>query len=88
MLSGLALCAACGAGVRGAQTESLEEKLTNATEYVPKAIAPVDQLVEVARKFKIPMGILKSTGTAMGVAMATAPTRSFKSQSSLSLVQT
>ena len=57
MISGLLLCAACGAGVRGAQTESLEEKLATATEYVPKAIAPVDQLVEVAQRFKIPMAI-------------------------------
>lgn len=57
MISGILLCAACGAAVRGARTESLEEKLATATEYVPKAIAPVDQLVEVAQKFKIPMAI-------------------------------
>ena len=35
----------------------LEEKLGTVTDYVPKAITPVDQLVEVARRFKIPMGI-------------------------------
>jgi hypothetical protein len=57
MISGLLLWAACGAAVRGARTESLEEKLETVTDYVPKAIAPVDQLVEVARRFKIPMGI-------------------------------
>lgn len=57
MISGLLLCAACGAVVRGTQTESLEEKLAAVTEYVPKASAPVDQLIEVAQRFKIPMGI-------------------------------
>lgn len=57
MISGLLLCAACTTAVRGAQTESLEEKLLTVTDYVPKAFAPKDQLVEVARKFKIPMGI-------------------------------
>lgn len=57
IISGFLLWAACGAGVRGARTESLEEKLGTVTDYVPKATAPVDQLVEVARRFKIPMGI-------------------------------
>ncbi len=57
MISGLLLWAAYGAPVRGAQAQSLEEKLGTVTDYVPKAIAPVDQLVEVARRFKIPMGI-------------------------------
>lgn len=57
LISGLLLCALCVAGVRGAQTESLEEKLATATEYVPTEKAPVAQLVEVALKFKIPMGI-------------------------------
>jgi hypothetical protein len=56
MISGLLLWAACGA-VRGARAQSLEEKLGTVTDYVPKAIAPVNQLVEVARRFKIPMGI-------------------------------
>ena len=57
MISGLLLWAACGVAVRGARAESLEEKLGTVTDYVPKAIAPVDQLDEVARRFKIPMGI-------------------------------
>ena len=57
MISGLLLWAGCGAAVRGAQAQSLEEKLGTVTDYVPKAITPVDQLVEVARRFKIPMGI-------------------------------
>ena len=57
MISGLLLWTACSAAVRDARTESLEEKLDTVTDYVPKAIAPMDQLVEVARKFKIPMGI-------------------------------
>jgi hypothetical protein len=51
------LCAACTTAVQGARTESLEEKLRTVTDYVPKAVEPKDQLVEVARKFKIPMGI-------------------------------
>ena len=56
-MSGILLWAVCGAAVRSARAQSLEEKLGTVTEYVPTAIAPVDQLVEVARKFKIPMGI-------------------------------
>lgn len=57
MISGLLLWAGCGAAVRAAQTQSLEEKLGTVTDYVPKSITPVEQLVEVARRFKIPMGI-------------------------------
>src|SRR5215216_2487224 len=57
MISGLLLWAACATMVLGAGTKSLEEKLATVTDYVPKGIAPVDQLVEVARRFKIPMGI-------------------------------
>jgi hypothetical protein len=57
MIAGLLLWAGCGGTVRGDQAQSLEEKLGTVTDYVPKAIAPVDQLVEVARRFKIPMGI-------------------------------
>jgi hypothetical protein len=56
MISGVLLWVGCVAG-RGAQAQSLEEKLGTVTDYVPKAITPVDQLVEVARRFKIPMGI-------------------------------
>jgi hypothetical protein len=55
---GLLLCAACCGVVRSAQAEfPLEEKLGTATDYVPQAIAPADQLVEVAQRFKIPMAI-------------------------------
>ncbi|HSE25484.1 MAG TPA: hypothetical protein VLB68_27725 [Pyrinomonadaceae bacterium] len=57
MIFALVLFAASGNVVRGARTESLDEKLVTATEYVPAATAPVDQLIEVARRFKIPMGI-------------------------------
>lgn len=57
VISGFLLWAACVAPVRCAPTESLEEKLGTVTDFVPKATASVDQLVEVARKFKIPMGI-------------------------------
>ena len=48
------LWAGCGVAVRG---DSLEEKLGAVTDFVPKATAPADQLVEVAQKFKIPMAI-------------------------------
>src|SRR6266478_3715932 len=66
MISVLLLWAACGAALRDAQAESLEEKLGTVTDYVPKAITPVEQLVEVARRFKIPMGIewVERAGTA------------------------
>ena len=57
IVSGLLLWASCGVSVRGGRTDSLEEKLGTVTDYVPKALEPVDQLVEVARRFKIPMGI-------------------------------
>lgn len=53
----LLLWAACGVAVVGARTDSLEEKLGAVTEFVPKAVAPVDQLIEVAQRFKIPMAI-------------------------------
>src|SRR6266545_2071775 len=66
MISGLLLWAACGAAVRGVRAQSLEEKLGTVTDYVPKANTPLDQLVEVARRFKIPMGIewVESAATA------------------------
>jgi len=56
-MTALVLSAASAGVVRSARTESLEEKLATATEFVPQAIAPVDQLIEIARRFKIPMGI-------------------------------
>lgn len=57
LISGLLLWTVCGVAIPSAKAQSLEEKLGTVTEYVPKATAPVDQLVEVAQKFKIPMGI-------------------------------
>jgi hypothetical protein len=54
IVSGLLLW---GVAVRGAQADTLEEKLGGVTEFVPKASAPVDQLIEVAQRFKIPMAI-------------------------------
>ena len=57
IVSGLVLWASCGAAARSVRAQSLEEKLETETDYVPKAIAPVDQLVEVAQRFNIPMGI-------------------------------
>ena len=53
----LLLCAACGGVVRGARAQSLEEKLGVVTDYVPKTTAPVNQLVEVAQRFKLPMAV-------------------------------
>lgn len=66
VISGLLLWTNCGAAVQDARTESVAEKLATMTDYVPKGIAPVDQLVEVARRFKIPMGIewVERAGTA------------------------
>lgn len=58
MALALLLCAACccGAyGVAGAQT--LEEKLGASTDFLPKESGPVERLVEVARKFRLPMAI-------------------------------
>ncbi len=54
---GLVLWGWCGAVVRGAGAQSLEEKLASVTDYVPKETTPLDQLIEVASRFKIPMGI-------------------------------
>lgn len=57
IISALLLWVACGAAVASAQAQSVEEKLSAITDFVPKASTPVEQLVEVARKFRIPMGI-------------------------------
>jgi len=56
-ICGFLLWASSGLTVRKVQAQSLEEKLETITDYVPKAITPVDQLVEVAQKFKIRMAI-------------------------------
>src|SRR4051794_2611997 len=53
----LLLFATCGGITPGVQAASLEEKLEAMTDYVPKATAPVDQLVEVAQRFKIPLAV-------------------------------
>jgi hypothetical protein len=65
MIIGLLLCTACCGVVRSTRAQSLEEKLGLATDYLPQASAPVDQLVEVAQRFKIPMAIewLERAGT-------------------------
>lgn len=57
VISGFLIWATSDAGVQGARRQSLEEKLGTVTDYMPKATAPLDQLIEVARRFKIPMGI-------------------------------
>ena len=53
----LLLGATIGGAVRGAPATSLEEKLKGRTDYLPQATAAVDQLVEVAQRFKLPMAI-------------------------------
>jgi hypothetical protein len=50
----LLMCAVCCGTARA---ESLEEKLGAATDYVPESVAPSEQLVAVAQRFKIPMAI-------------------------------
>ena len=66
IVSGLLLWASCGAVVRSARAQSLEEKLGTVTDYVPKALVPLDRLVEVAQRFDSPMGIewAEKVGTA------------------------
>ncbi|HEX8774917.1 MAG TPA: hypothetical protein VF735_15190 [Pyrinomonadaceae bacterium] len=50
----LLLCVVCCGAARAA---SLEEKLRAETAYVPEAAPPVEQLIDVAQRFKIPMAI-------------------------------
>jgi hypothetical protein len=57
VISGLLLCLGCAQVARGASRQSVEEKLACITDYVPQAADPVDQLIEVGRRFKIPMAI-------------------------------
>lgn len=40
-----------------AQAQGLESKLEEQTDFIPQAAAPVEQLKEVAEKFRIPTGI-------------------------------
>jgi hypothetical protein len=53
----LLLLAACCCPTPDARAASLEEKLSATTDYVPAAAAPVEQLVELAQKFKLPMAV-------------------------------
>ena len=66
MIFGVLLWPGCTTAAHGAPTESLEKKLAIVTDYVPEALAPVDQLVDVARRFKIPMAVewVERTGMA------------------------
>ncbi|HEY6189776.1 MAG TPA: hypothetical protein VIW80_19125 [Pyrinomonadaceae bacterium] len=50
----LLLCAACCGAARAG---TLEEKLLTPTAYVPQATGPVERLIEVAQKFKLPMAV-------------------------------
>lgn len=54
ILALLLLCAACCGAARA---ETLEEKLLTATVYVPEAAGPLEQLIEVAQRFKLPMAV-------------------------------
>lgn len=80
MVFALLLCAVCVGAVRSAPARSVEEKLKAATDYVPQASAAVDQLVEVARRFKIPMAIewLEREGEITPIEKAPARKRSVK----------
>src|SRR3954451_3092303 len=40
-----------------ATAQSLNEKLAKQTDFRPQSSAPLDQLVEIAKQFKLPMGI-------------------------------
>lgn len=74
------LWTSCGAVGEGARAQSLEEKLATVTDYVPQATTPVDQLVEVARRFKLPMGIewAERAGTARSGKTSASRKRSVK----------
>jgi len=62
-------------GTVRARTESVEEKLETLTDYRPQAISLVDQLIEVARRFKIPMGIECVEKAATATAGKTLPSK-------------
>jgi hypothetical protein len=38
-------------------SQTLKEKLDQKTTFIPRAVAPVEQLIEIAQNFKIPMAI-------------------------------
>jgi hypothetical protein len=57
IIVGLLLCALWWGSAKGARSASLEEKLVATTDYVPAATSPVEQLIEVAQKFNIPMAV-------------------------------
>jgi hypothetical protein len=54
ILALLMLCAACCVAV---QAETVEEKLLTPTAYVPEAAGPVERLIEVAQRFRLPMAV-------------------------------
>jgi hypothetical protein len=57
LLPPLILCSALFALPGGAYAQSLESKLAQQTDYLPRAASPVDQLIEVAQRFNIPMAV-------------------------------
>jgi hypothetical protein len=74
------LCAACCGAAQGARARSLEEKLGGATDYLPKAATPVERLVEVAQRFKLPMAVewVERAGTIKHDSVLPARKRSLK----------
>lgn len=58
LISSATQAQATGTPGQSSATElNLEAKLTQVASYVPESKAPHEQLIEVARRFKIPMGI-------------------------------
>jgi hypothetical protein len=80
MIFGVLLWPVCTPAAHGAQPDSLERKLARVTDFVPQAPAPVDQLVEVARRFKIPVAIewVERPGLATGESKSLSGKRSVR----------
>lgn len=57
LLCALVLCLLACPCAKGAPDKSLAEKLATVTDYVPAADAPLEGLIEVAQKFKLPMAV-------------------------------
>jgi hypothetical protein len=53
----LTICISQTTAAQQDNAQSLNQKLLQKTEFKPKAGAPLDQLIEIAKTFDIPMGI-------------------------------
>lgn len=73
----LLLCVAVCCSAHVACADSLEQKLLALTDYIPKAEEPLDQLIEVAQRFKVPMGVewVERDDAAQFAALTTDPHR-------------